>query len=263
MRQIIIAGNWKMNKNASETQEFCAELAQYLKTHSVKDVLPLIAPVFPFLAKAADLLAKLPAAVAAQDVSAYESGAYTGEVSATQLGSIGLNYCIIGHSERRQYHHETDALVRSKLLQLREQDIIPIVCLGETLEQREAGETEKVVVTQLEGCFRDIDLQSGSELVIAYEPVWAIGTGRTATSLQAQEVHAIIRNWLKQRYGVEISGIISILYGGSVKPDNIAELLRQPDIDGGLIGGASLKIADFCQMIDTAVDVAREKRPTP
>ncbi|MBW6513169.1 MAG: triose-phosphate isomerase [Candidatus Syntrophosphaera sp.] len=257
MRNIIIAGNWKMNKDAFETEQFCLDLGDYLKDHDEERVVPIIAPVFPFLAKAQSLLQGIPAAVAAQDVSAETAGAYTGEVSAVQLNSLGLSYCIIGHSERRQYHGESDALIREKLFRLRENDLIPIVCIGETLAQREAGQTEKVILTQLAGCFEEVELSSGREVVIAYEPVWAIGTGKTATSDQAQEVHALIREWLDKQFGQAIAANIHILYGGSVKPGNIRELLLQPDIDGGLIGGASLILEDFCAMIDTASQVIK------
>ena len=258
MRKTIIAGNWKLNKDATETEEFCIELGLYLGQHTEDRVLPLIAPGFPFLTRALEILSGLPSAVAAQDVSAHSAGAYTGEVSALQLRSLGLTHCIIGHSERRQYHGESDALIRAKLLQLKNSGLIPIVCVGESLAQRENGETEQVVLAQLNGCFEQVELETGREAVIAYEPVWAIGTGKTATAIQAQEVHGIIRSWLVQRYSADIAGRVSILYGGSVKPDNLAELLRQVDIDGGLIGGASLQIKDFCAMLDTAVRVVRD-----
>ncbi len=259
MRNIIIAGNWKMNKDRFETEQFCNELGMYLKTHDEERVIPLIAPVFPFLAQAQNILFGMPVEVAAQDVSAHAAGAYTGEVSALQLRSLGLNYCIIGHSERRQYHNESNSLIRAKLISLRENDIVPILCIGETLAQRENGDTTKVVLAQLEGCLEQILLETGLEIVIAYEPVWAIGTGKTATSAQAQEVHALIRAWLVKRYGTVIAQQVHILYGGSVKPDNILELLSMEDIDGGLIGGASLKIEDFCAMIETAVQSITNK----
>ncbi|HPH60125.1 MAG TPA: triose-phosphate isomerase [Candidatus Syntrophosphaera sp.] len=257
MRKIIIAGNWKMNKDASETEQFCRELGRYLQDHDPEGVLPLIAPVFPYLAQAQNILRNLPVAVAAQDVSSHAEGPYTGEVSAAQLRSLGLRHCIIGHSERRQYHGETDALIRAKLLRLRENGIRPIVCLGETLEQREQGLTEPVILRQLEGCFEQVDMPSGEEAVIAYEPVWAIGTGKTASAGQAQEVHALIRAWLHKRHGRETAQNIHILYGGSVKPSNLRELLRQEDIDGGLIGGASLQNEAFHAMIGIAAEASK------
>ncbi|MBP7205036.1 MAG: triose-phosphate isomerase [Candidatus Cloacimonetes bacterium] len=259
MRKIIIAGNWKMNKNASETDQFCRDLGTYLKDHDSERVLPLIAPVYPYLEKVQGILWGMPVAVAAQDVSSHEEGAFTGEVSAAQLRSLGISHCIIGHSERRQYHSETDSLIRDKQLRLRENEITPIVCVGETLAQREQGNTEQVVLAQLAGCFDQIELLAGEEVVLAYEPVWAIGTGRTATAGQAQEVHALIRHWLTGKYGSPIAQKIHILYGGSVKLENILELLAQTDIDGGLIGGASLNVAAFCSMIGSAVEICAVK----
>jgi triosephosphate isomerase len=255
MRKIYIAGNWKMNKDASSTDEFCQGLRENLQSHQEERVVPLIAPVYPFLAQAKSFLVGSPACVAAQDVSAHAEGAYTGEVSAQQLSSLSLSHCIIGHSERRQYHQESDALIREKLLQLQLNGIIPILCVGETLPQREAGQTGKVVLEQLSGCLDQVEIRSGAELLIAYEPVWAIGTGRTATAEQAQEVHALIRSWLEGTFGKTIAESAHILYGGSVKPDNIEELLTQADVDGGLIGGASLNLKDFCRMIDIAVEL--------
>ena len=257
MRKLIIAGNWKMHKDAKSTEEFCNALAQYLVNHNQIRVLPLIALAFPFLEKALKILNGLPAEVAAQDVSTHLEGAYTGEVSANQLSSLGLHYCIVGHSERRQYHSETDVMVRDKQLRLIEQGMIPIVCLGETLSQRQAGKTEEVILSQLNGCFEGIELRTGRETIIAYEPVWAIGTGLTATANQAEEAHLLIRNWLKEHYSEEIAQNLHILYGGSMKPENIYGLISESDIDGGLIGGASLKIDDFCKMIDIAVNLIK------
>jgi triosephosphate isomerase len=168
-----------------------------------------------------------------------------------------LPYCIVGHSERRQYHGETDETVNSRILKLKEEKIVPIICIGETLEQREAGQTEEVVIAQITGCLSGLD--SSEDLVIAYEPVWAIGTGKNATPEQAQQVHLLIRNWLAGKYGKATADQIVILYGGSMKPENIDALLSMPDIDGGLIGGASLKIDQFTNMINSAVK-AIEKR---
>jgi triosephosphate isomerase (TIM) len=259
MRSLIIAGNWKMNKDLRETEHFCSGLAEYLRNHSQDLVLPLIAPVFPCLPQAQEILHGIPVHVAAQDVSSHAEGAYTGEVSAEQLRSFKLKYCIIGHSERRQYHKETNTQIREKLLRLREHDIIPILCIGETLEQREDGHTEQVLDEQLKGCLHAIPLATGHEIVIAYEPVWAIGTGRTASAEQAQTAHAFIRSWLYGVFGQGIAERVRILYGGSVKPENISELLHQPDIDGGLIGGASLKLAEFCAMLGIAGEVSKTK----
>ena len=260
MRSIIIAGNWKMNKDAGQTSEYCRQLASFLKEHSHPRVTALLSPVYPFLAQAREILESTPALVAAQDVSAREQGAFTGEVAAFQLASLNIRHCIVGHSERRQYHQESDALIREKLIRLREQGITPILCIGETLAQREAGETEGLIVSQLEGALQGLELDAGEDLVIAYEPVWAIGTGVTATAQQAQEAHALIRAWLSQRFDSATAQRIHLLYGGSVKPGNIAELLSCADIDGGLIGGASLKIEDYQAMYATAAGLAATAR---
>lgn len=253
MRDIIVAGNWKMNKDAFATAEFCTNLVHELKDRDLAGVRVIVAPPYPFLGIALNALTDSPVKVSAQDVSCHQDGAYTGEVSSSMLSSLGLRYCIVGHSERRQYHHESDRLIRDKVLRLFEHGLIPILCIGETLQQREAGHTEGVLRAQLQGAFEDVKLSSGKAIVIAYEPVWAIGTGVTATTAQAQEAHAFVRGWLRDRFGEEIASAIHILYGGSMKPDNIGELIAQPDIDGGLIGGASLKTADFSSMISTAI----------
>lgn len=255
MRDFIIAGNWKMNKDLSEARSFISEVARSLKTKNMQGVTAIVAPAFPFLGVFAEEFEGSPLKLSAQDVSKHEKGAFTGEVSAPMLKSISLPYCIIGHSERRSYHAEDDALIREKLLALAAVGITPILCIGESLEERDNGETEKVIISQLEGCLCEVDISSESELIIAYEPVWAIGTGRTASGEQAQEVHALIRKWLAERYSAELSQKICILYGGSMKPENIEGLISKPDIDGGLIGGASLEAASFLKMIDSAIKI--------
>lgn len=255
MRKLIIAGNWKMNKGLNETRDFVKNVVTEISKFQPGRVIPLIAPAYPFLVEALRETFGSALMISAQDVSLHDNGAFTGEVSASMLASMGLKYCIIGHSERRQYHGETDESVNQRLFKLLESDIKPIVCIGETLEQRDAGETENVIVSQLSGGLKGLKLNSGNEIIIAYEPVWAIGTGRTATPQQAQEVHSHIRNWLCENYGTNVAENLSILYGGSVKPDNIKELLECPDIDGGLIGGASLKENDFLAMVNTAVSI--------
>ena len=255
MRKLIIAGNWKMNKDLSETRSFVQAVLPQLNKLELGRVIPLIAPAYPFLTEALRETFASPLMVSAQDVSYKDNGAFTGEVSASMLASLGLKYCIIGHSERRQYHGETDESVNKRLFKLLDCGLTPIVCIGETLAQRDAGETEKVVLSQLEGGLKDLKPESGTEIIIAYEPVWAIGTGRTATPQQAQEVHALIRKWLSENYGAVVAENLSVLYGGSVKPDNIKELLECSDIDGGLIGGASLKENDFLAMVTTAISV--------
>ncbi len=260
MRDLIIAGNWKMNKGLTETSDFCHDLRVYAQAHCEPWVRVIIAPPFPFLAAAFQILQDTPVGIAAQNVSTQNDGAFTGEISASMLRSLSLPYCIVGHSERRQYHHETDAMVRVKIQKLLQCDIIPIVCIGETLEQHEAGETQQIVLQQLQDCFDEIAISDPKQVVIAYEPVWAIGTGKNATPEQAQTVHLLIRNWLEQKYGKHISDYMQILYGGSMKPENIQSLLQMPDIDGGLIGGASLKIDQFTAMIESAKEIMSKRR---
>ena len=249
MRKIYIAGNWKMNKGLQETKDYLQIVVPALKELELNNVIPLIAPAYPFLKEALEGSFGSCMQVAAQDVSVYSDGAYTGEVSASMLASLGLKYCIVGHSECRQYHNETDATVNAKILKLFASQITPLVCIGETLQQREENKTTEVILSQLAGCLANINLTTGKEIVLAYEPVWAIGTGKTATPFQAQEVHNLIRNWLQSNYGEKIAEELSILYGGSIKPGNLEELLACPDIDGGLIGGASLKEEDFLEMV--------------
>jgi len=184
-------------------------------------------------------------------VSEHDSGAFTGEISASMLNSMDLEFCIVGHSERRKYFGDTDKLVNMKIQSLLKNDISPIVCLGESLAERENEQTKDIVLGQLEGAFRNIEMSE--EIVIAYEPIWAIGTGKTASPQQAQEIHKLIRDWLSEKYSDKIAEKIHILYGGSMNPKNVENLLQQPDIDGGLIGGASLEIAKFNEMIDAAI----------
>ena len=249
MRKIYIAGNWKMNKGLQETKNFLETVIPELNKLKLENVIPLIAPAYPFLEEALKASYGSCMQVSAQDVSVHSEGAYTGEVSAGMLASLGLKFCIVGHSERRQYHNETDATVNAKILKLFENHITPLVCIGETLQQREEGKTENVILSQLSGCLKNIKLVSGEEIILAYEPVWAIGTGKTATPSQAQEVHNLIRNWLKSNYSDKVAEKLSLLYGGSIKPGNLKELLDCEDIDGGLIGGASLKEEDFLEMV--------------
>jgi triosephosphate isomerase len=257
MRHLLIAGNW--NKDLFETLAFTQGLKAYAHKHSEDRVEIAVAPAYPFLLTVYDILKDTPAKVAAQDVSDNEDGAFTGEVSATMLASLHLPFCIAGHSERRQYHNETDTVVNTKLKQILKNGITPIFCLGEKLEEREGELTEQVLERQLADGLSDISLFTGKEIVIAYEPVWAIGTGKVATPGQAQQAHAFIRNWLKEKFNGKVSATLQILYGGSVKPDNIRELMLQPDIDGALIGGASLKLEQFTAMLDIAKEVVKLK----
>ena len=242
----LIAGNWKMNgAMAANTSLVEAVLAGMPASPCA---VAMCVPA-PYLAQVGGLLQGKSIALGAQDVSAFEAGAYTGEVSAAMLRDLGVRYAIVGHSERRQYHFETDAVVADKARQALSLGITPIVCVGETLAQYESGATEEVVRRQLAAVIH-VNGHCISEIVVAYEPVWAIGTGKTASAQQAQQVHAVLRAQLKA--ATAQPGRIRILYGGSMNAGNAAQLLAEPDIDGGLIGGASLKPADFLAIIAAA-----------
>jgi len=234
----LVVGNWKMHGHHATNEA----LLEALRTAGPLPCDVAVCPPLPYLAQAAERLARSAISWGAQDCSAHEQGAYTGEVSAAMLADFDCRYAIVGHSERRTLHHESDPLVADKAQAALAKGITPIVCVGETLAQREAGETEAVVKRQLSAVIHALGHCVG-EMVVAYEPVWAIGTGRTATPEQAQAVHALLRAQLHA--ATPRAGQMKLLYGGSVKPDNAASLFAQPDIDGGLIGGASLKAADF------------------
>ena len=242
----LIAGNWKMNGSLAANEVLLKALIAGLGDVTC-DV--AVAVPAPYLAQVQALTAGTAVAVAAQDVSRYESGAYTGEVSVAMLKDFGVRYALVGHSERRQYHGETDVAVAEKAQRALAVGVTPIVCVGETLEEREAGQTEAVVKRQLAAVIH-LNGHCISEIVVAYEPVWAIGTGRTASPEQAQAVHAVLRAQLAA--ASEHADRIRLLYGGSMNAGNAAQLLAQPDIDGGLVGGASLKAADFLQIIAAA-----------
>ena len=246
-RKTVIAGNWKMNMLASEIKPFMEQLKENLpKTRACDVVLCTPAPLLPAMIKAGK---DCKVAAGGQDVSKYEKGAYTGEVSAAQLADIGAKYCIVGHSERRQYHGEDDLLINAKTRALIEHGINPIICVGESLEQREMELTMAHINYQVRAALSGVDAASLRRCVIAYEPIWAIGTGKTATSEQAEEVCREIRAIIRDMYGARAARGVSILYGGSMNAKNAAELLAQPDVDGGLIGGASLKPNDFATII--------------
>ncbi len=250
MRKHIVAGNWKMNLTFNEADELLDSLMTELeKTELPRDTQVIVCPPFPYLEMASDYANDSYFMVGAQNVSDQEKGAYTGEVSAMMLESMEMDYCIVGHSERRAYYGETDALVAAKVNQLLKHGLKPIVCVGEVLEERESGRQFDVVKTQVEQGLFHLDAEQMKQVVIAYEPVWAIGTGKTATPDQAQEMHAHIRGLLAAKYGKELADEISILYGGSCKPSNAKELFANPDVDGGLIGGASLKAEDFMGIV--------------
>jgi len=247
MRRPIIAGNWKMNKTVKEAQELVNGLKEPLK--DIQNVEIVVCPPYTALNEAAKILKGSNIRLGAQDAYWEDSGAYTAEVSCPMLKEAGCQYVIIGHSERRAYFGETNESVNKKARAVLRHNLTPIICIGERLEQREKGETFEVIKDHLEGGLKDITAQEMEKIVIAYEPVWAIGTGKTATPQQAQEAHAFIRNLLKQTYGGETANLLRIQYGGSVKPDNIADLLAQADIDGALVGGASLKLESFVNIV--------------
>ncbi|MCR4828046.1 MAG: triose-phosphate isomerase [Bacteroidales bacterium] len=246
MRKNIVAGNWKMNKTFEQADELVSTLVEKLEETELKqNTLMILCPPYPYLEMSTDYSNDSYFMVGAQDVSEHEEGAFTGEVSAAMLESMDVEYCIVGHSERRQYFHESDQQVAAKVNQLLAHEIRPIVCCGEVLEEREANKQFDVVKRQIcDGLFH-LSAEQFASVVIAYEPVWAIGTGKTATPEQAQEMHAFIRSLIAEKYGKEVADETSILYGGSCKPGNAKELFANPDVDGGLIGGASLKADDF------------------
>jgi triosephosphate isomerase len=254
-RTRLMAGNWKMNKLSSELEPFFREFAAALgldKDETITDRVDILFAVpYLLLDRAAQLAEPMGIRVAAQNVHSEANGAFTGEVSLGMLKEIGVTATLIGHSERRQYFGETDESVARKTKAALAAGFMPIACVGETLEEREEGRTEAVVTRQVKAVLDTID--SPKDLVLAYEPVWAIGTGRSATSGQAQEVHATIRRLIAQRFGDGVAAKMRILYGGSANPANIDELLKQPDIDGGLVGGASLKPQDFAKMVKAGV----------
>ena len=249
MRKNIVAGNWKMNKNFQEAEALMLQLANYIKKQPANCQI-YIAPPALYLSKGKEIFADNKVGVYAQDISEHISGAYTGEISVEMIKSMELNGSIIAHSERRQYHGETDSHAQKKIKNLLEAGLTPIYCNGETLEQRKAGEHFNIVKNQTETALFGLSAEEIKKVVIAYEPVWAIGTGETATPEQAQEIHAFIRNLIIEKYGKEVADEVSILYGGSVKPDNAKDIFSQPDIDGGLIGGAALKLEDFSKIIE-------------
>jgi triosephosphate isomerase len=253
MRKKIIAGNWKMNKTVEEALELAQELKRNFSEETGVDV--VLCPPYTAIHALTDLLSETQLHIGAQNMSGEDEGAYTGEISHNMLKEFYVRYVILGHSERREYNGEDDALINKKVLKALEKQIRPIVCVGETLEQRENGETESIVEKQILGGLANVDGAQFTDVVVAYEPVWAIGTGKTATAEQAQEVHAFIRNLIKQHFGQTAADQVRIQYGGSMKPGNALELLGQPDIDGGLIGGAALDAESFGAIITVAKEV--------
>ena len=247
MRTPVIAGNWKMNKTVAEAVALASEIKE--KVTGVENVKIIVCPVFTAVKSVADVLKGTNVKVGAQDMYWETSGAYTGEVSGEMLLEAGAEYVIIGHSERRQYFGETNETVNKKLKKALSIGLKPIVCIGETLADREAGTTEAVVGKQVKEGFVGLTAEEMKGTIIAYEPVWAIGTGKTATAEQAEAVHAFVRNLIAQLWDKETADAVIIQYGGSMKPENVASLLAQPDIDGGLIGGAALKADSFEKLV--------------
>ncbi len=250
MRKKVIAGNWKMNNDLSQSQNLVSNVLNGLQSKPNCDV--IICPSFTSLSEISNLVKNTSIKLGAQNMHFENSGAFTGEVSASMLKSVGCEYVILGHSERRNIFGESDEMINKKILKALEAGLKPIFCVGELLEQREAGTTKDVVKKQIESGLKDVHPSKINDIIIAYEPVWAIGTGKTATSAQAQEVHEFIRSLVEKLFSSEAAGKIIIQYGGSVKPENSGELLSQKDIDGALVGGACLKADSFLSIIASA-----------
>ncbi len=251
MRKKIVAGNWKMNLDFEEALKLSSDLNGWIAdNHPEAEV--IVAPTSIYLQAVLENVEDQYLKIASQDLSAYESGAYTGDVSAKQLDSIGLDFSLVGHSERREYQKESDDLLAQKLKQAFKYNIYPIFCVGEKLEEREAEQHFEVIKNQVLNVLKQQNPEDLQKVIIAYEPVWAIGTGKTASPAQAQEIHAFIRQTLQENFGDKVASETPILYGGSVNAANAEELFSQNDIDGGLVGGASLKLDDFTQIIQAA-----------
>jgi triosephosphate isomerase len=250
IRKKLIAGNWKMNKSSAEAAELAREIVAAVAQRPDVDV--LVCPPFTALESVAKIVEGSAVKLGAQNMHHEASGAFTGEISAPMLRAFFATHVILGHSERRTLFGETDGFINKKVLAALKNQLRPILCVGETLAEREAGSTLKIVQTQVEACLAGVTKEQAANIVVAYEPVWAIGTGKNATADQAQEVHAYIRGLLTKLFGDQPAGRMRILYGGSMKPANARELLAQNDIDGGLIGGASLETRSFVELINAA-----------
>ncbi|GHV13082.1 triosephosphate isomerase [Fibrobacterales bacterium] len=249
-RKYIIAGNWKMNKTVSESVVLAGEIVS--KAKEIKNTEVVIAPTYLAAAKVADVIKGSNVKLALQDIHWKDQGAFTGKVSVDMAKEIGAEYIIIGHSEQRQFFHETDETVNLKVKKTLSAGLKPIICVGETLEERNGGKLESVLSAQVEGAYKDVSKEDALKTVIAYEPVWAIGTGVVATDAQAQDTQKFVRSVVSRIYGAEVAESVQIQYGGSMKPDNAAGLLAQKDIDGGLIGGAALKSDQFFSIFSAA-----------
>ncbi|MCE7994094.1 MAG: triose-phosphate isomerase [Roseivirga sp.] len=250
MRKKIVAGNWKMNKTLDEGLALASEVANIANDEITDDAIAVLCTPFIHLSAVGKIVAgSNKVFLGAQNMSEHAGGAYTGDISADMLNSVGVNYVILGHSERREYHNESNAELASRVDAALANELTPIFCCGESLEVREAGTHVDFVSNQLKESLFHLDAEAFKKIVIAYEPIWAIGTGVTASSAQAQDMHKALRDGFAAQYGQDVADEISILYGGSAKPANAPELFSQPDIDGGLIGGASLKARDFVDII--------------
>jgi triosephosphate isomerase (TIM) len=252
MRIKIVAGNWKMNKSFQDAEELLNEIAEGLKEIDLHNTEVVVCPPSTYLELANDFADENHFFVAAQNISDKDSGAYTGEISAMMLNSMGINLTLIGHSERRKYFNESDDFLKNKVDAALRNDVVPVFCCGEVLSEREAGHHFDVVRKQLDETIFRLPSDAFATVIVAYEPVWAIGTGVNATPQQAQEMHSAIRSWIGEKYGSAIAADTKILYGGSCNAKNAAELFSQPDVDGGLIGGASLNSAEFLEIIRIA-----------
>jgi triosephosphate isomerase len=250
-RKLIIAGNWKMNKTVAEALDLVRDLK--LDLANVKEVDMVVCPPFTALSEVSKAILDSNIRLGAQNMSEHPVGAYTGEIAAVMLKEFSVRYVILGHSERRQYQKESDSLIAKKALAAHGASLKPIICVGETLAQREAGQTDQVLDQQVRGSLAGLTKEQMAESIIAYEPVWAIGTGKTASTAQAQEAHAFIRGLLGRLYDHSVSRRVRIQYGGSVKPSNARELMSQPDVDGALVGGASLESRSFADIIKNSI----------
>jgi triosephosphate isomerase len=250
-RKLIIAGNWKMNKTVAEALDLVRGLK--IEITNIKEVDIVICPPFTALCEVSKVVLDTNIRLGAQNMSEHNVGAFTGEIAAVMLKEFSVRYVILGHSERRQYQKESDELISKKALAAHAASLKPIVCVGETLAEREGGKTEQVLDTQVRGSLAGLSKEQIVETIIAYEPVWAIGTGKTATTAQAQETHAFIRRLLGKMFDETVAGRVRIQYGGSVKPSNARELMSQPDVDGALVGGASLEARSFADIIKNSI----------
>src|SRR5262245_39724145 len=250
-RKLVIAGNWKMNKTVAEA--WCLVRGLKIELSNVKEVDIVVCPPFTALCEVSKSILDSNIRLGAQNMSEHNVGAYTGEIAAVMLKEFSVRYVILGHSERRQYQKESDELISKKALAAHAAALKPIICVGETLAERDAGQTEKVLEKQVQGSLAGLSKEHMSESILAYEPVWAIGTGKTATTAQAQEAHAFIRQLLGKMFDETVARRVRIQYGGSVKPSNARELLSQPDVDGALVGGASLEARSFADIIKNSI----------